>query len=68
MAILVNDTQLTDTFNTFRINVNTIKNRAADTGLENTFTETQTFSTIRFGDNTEIRSLGDTIPFAIALG
>lgn len=62
------NTLLTDTFDTFRINVNEIRNRAVDATANNTFSGTQTFDTIQFSDGTEIRSLGDTIPFAIALG
>lgn len=69
MAIAgVPNTDLSDTFDQFRINMNTVKNNAADTQSDNTFTGTQTFQTIQFGDGTQITSLGDTIPFAIALG
>lgn len=64
----VANTDLTDTFDQFRINMNTVKNNAADTQSDNTFSGTQTFQTIQFGDGTQITSLGDTIPFAIALG
>lgn len=75
MAITTSaNTLLTDTFDTFRINVNEIRNRAADVVGNNTFTGnntfegTQTFNTIEFSDGTQIRSLADAIPFAIALG
>jgi hypothetical protein len=62
------NTELTDTFDTFRFNVNTIAVSAADTNTTNQFLGTQNFDTIEFSDGTQIRSLADAIPFAIALG
>lgn len=77
MAITgISNTELTDTFNTFRTNVNHIKGRAADTETNNTFAGTQTFdtanvTTLQFSDSTTLTTAptaGDAIPFAIALG
>jgi hypothetical protein len=72
----VSNTELSDTFDVFRQNVNLIRQRAADADANNEFSGTQTFdsanvTTLNFADNTTLTTAptaADAIPFAIALG
>lgn len=70
MAIAAtSNVELSTTFNEWRLTSNIIRQHAADTLSNNTFSGTQTFNTIAFNDGSVQATSADNaaIPFAIAL-